>query len=175
MSAASTPARLLLLFVAIAACDDATAPVPEQNSIVPEIQAATAAYRQLDAAVAAGFEPVSPCVAVEGLGAMGFHYLSGARLGDAVIDASSPEILLFAPNAAGALEMVGVEFMLMADAWDAQSTAPPSLEGMVFDEHRGAETHGLPFDHYELHVWTEVTNPLGLRAPFNPSVTCAGA
>jgi hypothetical protein len=27
--------------------------------------------------------------------------------------------------------------------------------------------------HYDLHVWTEVANPAGVFAPFNPKVACA--
>jgi len=40
-----------------------------------EVRAATARYHDLDAALADGYIPVSPCVAEAGLGGMGYHFL----------------------------------------------------------------------------------------------------
>lgn len=155
------------------AASTASAPAgTASGAVLARIRAATAAYHDIAAAEAAGFGPASGCVAVPGVGGMGFHYLDPARLGDAVVDPSSPELLLYEPRTGGRLRLVGVEFLLIADAWDASHQEPPSLLGQPFDEHRGADTHGLPFDHYELHVWSWRHNPGGLTAPFNPEVSC---
>ena len=142
------------------------------GAMLARIRSSTAAYHLPGVAVDEGFFPASGCVEAPGLGGMGFHYLDPARIGDAEVDPANPEILLYEPHESGELKLVGVEFLVIADAWDAVHTAPPSLLGETFDEHRGPATHGLPFDHYELHVWSWRHNSLGLTAPFNPEVSC---
>ncbi len=136
------------------------------------IRQATARYQRIEAALADGYIPVSPCVAAPGLGGMGFHYLNPDYLNDAAIDPATPELLLYEPEPNGRLRLIGVEFMLIADLWDAVHAADPEFNQQRFDEHRGADTHGLPFDHYELHVWTWRHNAAGHYAPFNPDVSC---
>jgi len=189
-------AMLLLPALVLAACGDGTlAPfdaspdavvgsadassaasaAASESPIVARIRAGTAAYHARAAALDAGFLPVSPCVAVPGVGGMGFHYLDPGRIGDANVDPSRPELLLYEPQADGRLRLVGVEFLLIADVWDAQHATKPTLLGQPFDEHRGPDTHGLPFDHYEFHVWVWRHNPSGLTAPFNPRVSCDAA
>jgi hypothetical protein len=106
---------------------------------------------------------------------MGFHY-SNPALVDAEVDANAPEVLLYEPTAAGGLVLVGVEFLVLADAWDAVSTALPELGGEPFADHRDpAARHGLPFGHYDLHAWVWRTNPDGMWAPFNPNVSCGAS
>lgn len=49
-------------------------------------RAATVKYHDINEAIADGFVRVSPCVAVPGLGAMGFHYANFARAGNPNLD-----------------------------------------------------------------------------------------
>ena len=136
-----------------------------------ELRDATEAFQQVSAAAAAGYAPAGPCVASPA-GGMGIHYTNQALV-DATVDARRPEALLYAPTASGGRELVGAEFVVLADAWDAGHTTPPSFAGQAFDDHRApAARHGLPFAHYDLHVWVWRTNPSGMFAPFNPSVAC---
>ncbi len=184
-------ARVLMLgaFASVVACsEDVTAPdivdandaqlaVHGASGVGPElaaVRAATARYHDADVADADGFAGGTPCVAHPVLGGMGFHHLNGARFGDGTVVADEPEVLLYEPTRAG-LQLVGVEYLVLADAWDATNSGAPELFGVEFDEHRGADTHGLPFDHYELHLWNWRHNPAGLTAPFNPKVSCEGA
>jgi len=143
-----------------------------QGAMLALIRSSTDQYHRPQVAAQEGFFPASGCVEAPGIGGMGFHYLDPARIGDAQVDPAKPEILLYEPHESGGLRLVGVEFLVIADAWDSSHTAPPSLLGETFDEHRGPDTHGLPFDHYELHVWSWRHNTLGLTAPFNPKVSC---
>ncbi len=63
--------------------------------------------------------------------------------------------------------------MVAAGPWDAANSAPPVLAGHTFDDHRAPETrHGIPFAHYDLHVWTWRHNPSGTFEHFNPKVAC---
>ena len=137
-----------------------------------ELREATEPFKQVSAAQAAGYAPAGPCVASPA-GGMGIHY-TNASLVDAVVDARHPEALLYAPTAGGGRELVGAEFVVAADAWDAANSTPPSFAGQAFDDHRApAARHGLPFAHYDLHVWVWKTNPAGMFAPFNSTVSCS--
>lgn len=139
---------------------------------IEELREATEPFKQVSAALAAGYAPAGPCVATPA-GGMGFHY-TNASLVDAVVDARHPEALLYAPTAGGGRELIGAEFVVAADAWDAANSTPPSFAGQAFDDHRApAARHGLPFAHYDLHVWVWKTNPAGMFAPFNSTVSCS--
>ena len=155
----------------VAAAGPAVKSGPRGAAVLAAVRASTARYHDVDAAVADGFAPGSPCVSAGPLGGMGIHYVSESRLFDAEVDPSATEVLLYEPTDSG-LRLVGVEFMVVADVWDVVHSSAPRLMGATFDEHRGEARHGLPFDHYELHVWAWRNNPAGLTAPFNPKVAC---
>lgn len=159
------PLAVLLL---AAGCDSPNdAPDP-----LEELRDATEAFQQVTAAQAAGYAAAGPCVASPA-GGMGIHYVNQALV-DATVDPRRPEALLYAPTAGGGRELVGAEFVVVADAWDASHTTPPTLAGQSFDDHRDpAARHGLPFAHYDLHVWVWRANPAGMFTPFNPTVSCS--
>ena len=104
---------------------------------------------------------------------MGYHYASFGLIDD-VVDPATPELLLYEPQRNGKLKLVGGEFMVHADAWDPHNDGPPTLAGQAFDDHRaeGDIRHGIPFPHYDLHVWVWQNNPSGMFAHFNPTVSC---
>ena len=168
MRSHSVPA-ILALTLAVAACDDDS---PEEApSPLEELRAATQKYSQVSVATAAGYAPAGPCVASPA-GGMGIHYMRQAAV-DAVVTLTEPEALLYAPISGGALQLVGVEYVVPSAPWDAANSVPPKVLGQNFDDHRPeAARHGLPFPHYDLHVWAFKDNPSGLHAPFNPTVTC---
>jgi hypothetical protein len=103
---------------------------------------------------------------------MGFHYALNPAI-DAVVTVAEPEMLLYVPEPDGSMRLVGVEYMVMAETWDEGHDGPPSIEGQAFDDHRAEEArHGIPFPHYDLHVWVWEDNANGLFAPFNPGLSC---
>lgn len=138
---------------------------------------ATARFMDLQAAQAAGYAlptgvPLERCItSLDGTGAMGFHYIHGDLVGDAVLDPGEPEVLVFAPTADGGRELVALEYVVFAEAWDAANDEPPVLFGrelMFTDEPNRYELP--PF--YSLHAWLWRENPAGLFAGFDPDVTC---
>ena len=169
------PTFLVVLF---AACDSTTLgadpdpdPAPEVATL-SQIRTATDAYHDVARARADGYVEASPCVASPD-GGMGFHYMNSGIL-DGTVDPTAPEMLLFEPQPGGGLALVGVEFMVPAADWSG--TAPPQLGGVSFAAHLTPETqHGIPFPHYDLHVWSWKDNPSGMYAPFNPDVSCENA
>jgi hypothetical protein len=138
------------------------------------VRAATDAFHDLKAAGDAGYGPFYVCTDENsGLGAMGQHYVRGDIVGDGKIDPLTPEALVYQPMPGGTLRLVGVEYVVFKDAWDANHADPPSLFGHTFTEIKAGNRYGLdPF--YELHAWIWRPNPSGMFKDWNPSVTCRG-
>jgi hypothetical protein len=133
-------------------------------------KAALDKYQSVDQARADGYAPASPCESSP-QGGMGFHYVSGAAMGDGRIDAARPEILLYAPGPAG-LQLIGVEyFKVDADQDLNTDTDRPALFGRAFDGPMLGHAPGMP-RHYDLHVWLWKRNPSGVFAVWNPDVAC---
>ena len=103
---------------------------------------------------------------------MGVHYVKGALVGDAVIDAETPEALVYQPLRNGRMRLVALEYVVFQSAWDAVHDQPPMLFGQRFELVGAGNRYGLPA-FYELHAWVWKHNPLGMFADWNPRVSCA--
>jgi hypothetical protein len=144
----------------------------ELERLLLAAKSATQPFRNVAAAVAAGYQQASPCVEDPNLGGMGYHYLNPTLL-DGRLQLNKPEILVYEPWENGRLRLVALEYMVPAEAWHRIHDNPPHLMGHPFDDHRDpALRHGIPFAHYDLHVWIWRPNPEGMFTPFNPLVSC---
>lgn len=138
---------------------------------------ATAAFHDLDKAEAAGYGRFPDaagiaCIESPGLGAMGVHYANGALVGDAVLDATRPEVLVYEPKSGGGHRLVAHEYLVFRDAWhNAGHVQPPSLFGRQFDFTDSPNRYGIPA-FYSLHAWLWKPNPSGQLEPWNPRVDC---
>jgi hypothetical protein len=141
----------------------------EQNVVNATIRRATARYQRIAAALEDGYAPVSECVP-----GMGVHYLREDDV-DGIVDPARPEVLVYEPQKNGRPNLVAVEFIVPAEAWDPFNTGPPLLGSHPFDDHRPPGSGGPPFPHYQLHAWVWKHNPAGIYTPFNPNVTCEHA
>lgn len=180
---------------------DGAAPTPAPFAIpaevLDEIRAATARYRDVDAALADGYirDPMDMCVTpeMEGmprqLGGMGIHFFRPDLLAITGVeprvdgmgthtDFRQPGVLVYEPQPDGSLELVAIENLVFRAAWEAEGNQrPPEFMGnqyylMVNNPNTPAdEAHGF-MPHYELHMWLYRDNPNGLFAQFNPNVTC---
>lgn len=164
------PAVLLSLAAAAAACSEsATDPEPDATELMRQ---ATEDYTALEAALDDGFVQLSECVESPA-GGMGFHYGHPARIEDAVIDPSLPEVLLYAPSADDGVRLVGVEFMVHEDAWSAAGrTGAPAIDGRTFDPPDPEHPDENLREFFTLHAWVWEENPAGTFEAFNPSVSC---
>ena len=140
--------------------------------LVQLVRDATKQFVDVNAATAAGYQPFLGCVSGPDHGAMGNHYVNGALVGDGVLDASRPEVLIYEASGGG-LKLVGVEFVVLADTWLANHPSPPVLEGQLFQFISSPNRYGLPA-HFELHVWAWRENPNGAFVDWNNNVTCEG-
>src|SRR6266567_775957 len=133
--------------------------------LVQLVRDATKQFANVNAATAAGYQPFLGCVSGPDHGAMGFHYVNGALVGDGLLDASRPEVLIYEASGGG-LKLVGVEFVVIAATWLASHSSPPVLEGQSFQFIDSPNRYGLPA-HFELHVWAWRDNPNGAFVDWN--------
>ena len=152
--------------------DSRSGPKGRTAPLVEKVRRATARYRNINAALADGFVRGTPCVSGPNEGAMGVHFVLPSRI-DGVVDADEPEALIYEPLPGGALRLVGIEFIVIADAWAAEHPqgGTPAVEGHLTNYVGQPNRYGLPAFH-ELHVWAWEDNPNGNFADWNTRVSC---
>jgi hypothetical protein len=143
------------------------------NTPVDDVRRVIQPFRDVTTAVAAGYARFLGCVSGPQQGAMGIHYVNSALVGDGELDVQRPEALMYEPRG-GRLELVGVEYIVLAEAWDASHNEPPTLLGQLFHFNGSPNRYGIPA-FYELHVWAGRDNPNGAFADWNPRVSCEGS
>ena len=161
------PAVLLGLLAAVpsppAAAGSAT--------IVDVVRQSTVRFLSISNAINAGYGRLLGCTSGPDQGSMGVHYANPTLVGDGVLDARYPEVLMYEPLADGHKRLLGVEFVVIAETWDNSHSAPPVLRGQLFHYEASPNRYGLP-PFYALHVWAWKPNPKGMFADWNPDVTC---
>ncbi len=169
---------IILFGVAAAAVTAAAVVVPSamasgNDGPLDGVRSATRQYRKVERAVDAGYVQFFGCVHEPLAGSMGIHFVNGALVGDAAVDASTPEALMYEVKPDGNLELIGVEYVVFKEAWDAANPEPPELFGQTFNTVASPNRYGIdPF--YELHAWAWKTNPTGPHQDYNPAVLCPG-
>ena len=145
---------------------------------------ATAGYHVVSTALADGFVAEDICVALPGVGAMGYHYPHLERLSDTRLDVAEPEALLYAKNPGGTLQLVGLEYFMPvlsngtpwmgseAEPPPVVDNPPPVLFGQTFQGPMPGHAPQMPW-HYDLHVWAWSYNPAGTFSVWNPRVSCS--
>lgn len=136
---------------------------PESKDLA-RARAATARFHDVEVAIAAGYEVLSPCVSSPS-GGMGYHY-GNFSLMDATLDPANPEVLLYEPTSDG-LKLVAVEYFIP----EAATTSTPTLFGTTFNGPMDGHAPGMP-RHYDLHAWVWRNNPTGIFSDWNPKVSC---
>ena len=142
----------------------------DDANLVQIVRDVTRPFLDVANATAAGYAPFLGCVSGPQAGAMGVHYVNGALVGDGLLDANRPEALMYEQKN-GRLRLLGVEYIVMAAAWHANHTEPPTLGGQVFHYNASPNRYALPA-FYELHVWAWRDNPHGIFTDMNPRVSC---
>lgn len=136
----------------------------DQLHLAREVLRASARFHSVTQAEAAGYvmNPNEPCIAVPGVGGMGYH-VPNFGLVDGVFDPVNPETLLYATGPGGQKRLVAVEYVVLNTGQSA-----PTFAGQAFDV--GGTPNPAP--HWSLHLWLWQSNPAGTFARFNPTVTC---
>jgi hypothetical protein len=150
----------------------------ESNSsssrLAEKVRDATEIFRDVQQAIDADYEQFGGCVSGPEEGAMGVHFVNSALV-DGELDLKHPEALIYEMKN-GRARLVGVEYIVPAEAWDSTHTeprVPPVLEGQLFHFNDSPNRYRLPA-FYELHVWAWRENPKGTFVDWNTRVSCDG-
>lgn len=161
----------------------------------PELAAvrrATAAFHQVERAIAAGYaDPRGGHCDESAAGVMGIHSANPALLQTQALDPAQPEVLLYLPTEGGGVRLIGVEYLQpvllrnpdtgVVAPWFAPGPWPsnytvvtprPQLFGQTFQGPMPGHVPGMPW-HWDLHVWVWPNNPSGMFAQWNPALSCA--
>jgi len=160
---------ILLIAVTSAALASTDGSKPA-TTLAETVRQATAQFKDVRKLNGTKYALLHGCVSGPQEGAMGIHFANGDLVGDGALDASRPEALLYEPKD-GKLQLVGVEYVVIAEGWNAKNQAPPVLMGQLFNYVGAPNRFGLPA-FYELHVWAWKSNPNGMFADWNPRVSC---
>ena len=135
---------------------------------IQRLRAATAQFRSIPAAQAAGYDLVpglDHCFENPGAGGMGYHYINLGIL-DLNVDPLRPEAMVYSTGQNGRLQLGAVEYVVPVVEWDAAGhSEPPQLFGQRFHLNEGLGV-------YALHAWIWKYNPAGMFEDWNPNVSC---
>ncbi|HEX4958877.1 MAG TPA: hypothetical protein VFV46_11915 [Lacibacter sp.] len=141
---------------------DATTSESASAGMLKMLHAATARFHSTKQAMNAGYVPDDHCVAVPGVGGMGYHWVN-PELVDPVFELLKPEVVLYEKAADGSLQLVAVEYIVIN-----VGQPRPMFGNHPFD----IGGTPVPVPHWSLHVWVHKTNPSGVFTKFNPTVKC---
>ena len=145
----------------------------QSAALVKIVREATERFRDVSVAEAEGYALQFGCVSGPDAGAMGMHFVKGDLVGDVVIDPTRPEIVIYEPQPDGRLKLIGADFLVLKDVWDAKHPAPPQIMGQLMHLFEAPNRFGLP-PFYTLHVWAWKSNPNGAFVNWHPRVSCDG-
>jgi hypothetical protein len=141
------------------------------SDLVKVVRESTERFRDVRVAEAEGYQLLFGCVSGADYGAMGLHYVNLSLVGDGELDATRPEIVIYEPQPDGRLRLIGADYLVFADAWDATHPATPQLMGQLLHLFESPNRFGLP-PFYTLHVWAWKDNPNGTFVNWHPQVSC---
>ena len=133
--------------------------------IIKLIRQATWQFRDVEVAESMGYVRDPFCVSGAERGATGVHLVNPGLIGDGVVNAETPELLVYEPKPNGKLRLVAVEYVVFADG-------PVHVEGHLMQRTSAPNRFGIPAPFLRLHVWAWKRNPNGTFADFNPNASC---
>ena len=143
----------------------------DAGALVKIVRESTERFKNVAVAKAEGYALQFGCVSGSDSGAMGLHYVNADLVKSGVLDATRPQIVIYEPGPNGELKLIGADFLLLADAWNAKHSGAPELMGQLFHLFESPNRFGLPA-FYTLHVWAWKENPNGAFVNWHPNVTC---
>jgi hypothetical protein len=143
------------------------------GALVKVVRENTERFKDVAVAEAEGYALQFGCVSGPDFGAMGLHFVNGALVGDDVLDPARPEIVIYEPTSDGRVRLIGADFLVLKDVWDATHSAAPQLMGQLLHLFEAPNRFGLPA-FYTLHVWAWKDNPNGTFVNWHPKVSCDG-
>jgi len=151
--------------------ESALAQTTDADTLVKVVRQATERFQDVTVAKAEGYVLQFGCVTGDDVGAMGLHYVNSDLVNSGVLDPTRPQIIIYEPVPGGALRLIGADFLVLVDTWNATHAGPPQLMGQFFHLFTAPNRFGLP-SFYTLHVWAWKANPRGPYVNWHPNVSC---
>src|SRR5262245_24702493 len=158
----------LALAIPLAACGSDTVKDPAQRARLETNRKATDVFKDVNAAIAAGYRPAPKCVESDNdSGALGLTYQNLRLNKDKQVNLLRPELLFYEEEpGARPPQLVGVGYLVPDDGQRPPKTPLGHLDGPIPGVGPGQ------VDRFEMHVWVHRKNPDGPLAIFNPNVRC---
>jgi hypothetical protein len=144
------------------------------GALLDVVRQSTERFKDVNVAKAEGYALQFGCVSGDDSGAMGMHFVNASLVGDGEVDPTRPEIVIYEPMPDGSLQLIGADYLVLADGWNGNPshTAPPQLMGQLFHYFEAPNRFGLPA-FYTLHVWAWKSNPTGPFVNWHSNVSCS--
>jgi hypothetical protein len=143
----------------------------KQGALLKKVREVTARFKDVKVAEADGYALTFGCVSGSDEGAMGLHYINFDLVKGGVIDVTHPQAIIYEPTSNGGAKLTGADYLVLADQWNKNHSAPPELMGQLFHLFDSPNRFGLPA-FYTLHVWAWKDNPNGAFVNWHPNVSC---
>ena len=143
------------------------------GAFVKLVRESTERFKDVEVAKAEKYELAFGCVSGPDYGAMGMHFVNFPFVLDGELDPTRPEIVIYEPLPGGRLRLIGADYLVLADAWNATHSSPPELGGQLLHFFEAPNRFGLP-PFYTLHVWAWKENPTGAFVNWHANVSCEG-
>jgi hypothetical protein len=79
--------------------------------------------------------------------------------------------VIYEPTENGRLNLIGADYLVLTDAWNATHATAPELNGQLFHLFEAPNRFGLPA-FYTLHVWAWKESPTGTFVNWHAKVSC---
>jgi hypothetical protein len=143
----------------------------QTGELVKIVREATERFKDVAAAEAEGYGLQFGCVTGPDAGAMGMHFVNFPLVFDGELDPRRPEIVIYEPLPDGRLRLIGADYLVVADQWNATHSQPPELMGQLLQFFEAPNRFNLPA-FYTLHVWAWKDNPNGTFVNWHTKVSC---
>jgi hypothetical protein len=143
----------------------------QPGALVRAVRQATERFKNVAVAESEGYVLHFGCVSGSEYGSMGLHYVNPTFLASGVLDVTRPQVLLYEPLPGGGKRLIGADYLVFADAWNAAHSSPPQIMGQLLHLFEAPNRFRLPA-FYTLHVWAWKDNPNGAFVNWHPNVSC---
>jgi hypothetical protein len=171
MSVASSPMMAQSAHEHAAAAHASMNQKAKASALVNAVREATKRFHDVAEAEKEEYFLQFGCVSGSEYGAMGIHFVNAPLVMDGELDVMRPEIVIYEPQPDGSLQLIGADYLVLAEAWDAKHNSPPELMGQLFHLFEAPNRFGLPA-FYTLHVWAWKHSPTGPFVNWHANVSC---
>src|SRR4029434_5771643 len=141
------------------------------GAFVALVRESTERFKDVTVAENEGYFLQFGCVSGPDYGAMGMHFVNFPLVMDGELDAKRAEIVIYEPQPDGSLQLIGADYLVLAEAWNAKKVGPPELMGQLFHLFEAPNRFGLPA-FYTLYVWAWKDSPTGTFVNWHANVSC---